>query len=641
MDKKLNKQYETIAFNLYSLISNKYNTTKGEFSSASLNRIAYHLCHRVKQISYDESNKLLNIARTLDQMNHGYAVSNEEIDELETLFIDFRDSDKNKLRKKSELEILFSKLSMKSRDAIINENEFDDFKEYMHIKRPIESEFEDVLKHHFPNNKKAVLFIVGNVGDGKSHILSYMMKKHSKIFLDYNIKIHNDATETDSPKSTAIETMKKKLRPFTNEKINNDEEDRLIVAINLGVLTNLISELKKIEEFSQIVEFLEDSQVLSSRKISEEVDSLFKVITFAEQRNFELVEGEIESTFYDEVMSKIYAPNMDNPFYIAYQNDISNGMNKILHKNYEFMLKKEFQKSIIYLLIRAEIEYKLIISTRTLFNFFFDISMPRDDRSSYDSYLPYLLFQSEKRSELLTIISTLDPIKNQTREIDELSIELYHAPDTLIKILELLGEESKEYYLIFQSFKDKQESFDNFINTYLRIKFLANHKDEIFDNSLFNKYLKLYSYAQNNKQVEELFELVNDSFSKWNGDSGLEGFIIKNPGKGQIKILVEIDLNPKDQFLLGFGIGLRFEVNNEIFEVIIDYRTFEILIKLKNGYFLKEEDKQTAIQFDLFVTSIINSAKVMNKNIILNTELQKKYELKKFMNKITLSKGNV
>lgn len=38
----------------------------------------------------------------------------------------------------SELLGLFNKLSIKSKDAIINENEFDSFKEYMHIERPIE-----------------------------------------------------------------------------------------------------------------------------------------------------------------------------------------------------------------------------------------------------------------------------------------------------------------------------------------------------------------------------------------------------------------------------------------------------------------------------------------------------------------------
>ncbi|WP_187959011.1 DNA phosphorothioation-dependent restriction protein DptF [Carnobacterium maltaromaticum] len=641
MEANKNKQFQILASNLYILISKKYDIHKGNFSSENLNLLAVNLGNRLKRISFDETNKILNVSRSLTEISRGYFVSSQELQELEELYSYFKSIDKNKQTKMSELESLFRKLSVQSKESIVNENEFDEFKEYMHIKRPIENEFEEALSTHFQKNNKSILFVVGNVGDGKSHILSYMMKKHSKVFSDYRIKIHNDATETDSPASTALETMKRILMPFSDTNIINTNEDRLVVAINLGILTNLIEELKKEGEYSSIVKFLEKSQILSSRELSEEVNSNFRIISFTEQKNFELIDGKIESEFYEEVINKIYRKSLDNPFYSAYKADLENGMNKLLHTNYNYMLRNDFQKSVIYLLTRAEIEHKIIVSTRMLFNFFYDISIPRDNKSSYDSYLPYLLFESANRSELLTIISTLDPIRNQTRKIDEISIELYHAPNTLDKISELLGDESRNFDNIFQSFKDKQEKFDNFINTYLRIRFLMHFEDELFDHSLFGRYLMFYFTVQEGGQVEELFHLVNESFTKWNGDSRLEGFIIKNPGKGRVKVLVEIDLLPVRNFISGTGIGLQFEANNKLYEVIIEYRTFEILSKLNNGYFLKEEDRQVAIKFDLFVSNIINSVKVMNKNILLDLVTQNRFELKQFMNKINLSKGKV
>lgn len=641
MEANKNKQFQRLASNLYVLISKKYDIHKGNFSSENLNLLAVNLGNRLKRISFDETNKILNVSRSLTEISRGYFVSSQELQELEELYSYFKSIDKNKQTKMSELESLFRKLSVQSKESIVNENEFDEFKEYMHIKRPIENEFEEALSTHFQKNNKSILFVVGNVGDGKSHILSYMMKKHSKVFSDYRIKIHNDATETDSPASTALETMKRILMPFSDTNIINTNEDRLVVAINLGILTNLIEELKKEGEYSSIVKFLEKSQILSSRELSEEVNSNFRIISFTEQKNFELIDGKIESEFYEEVINKIYRKSLDNPFYSAYKADLENGMNKLLHTNYNYMLRNDFQKSVIYLLTRAEIEHKIIVSTRMLFNFFYDISIPRDNKSSYDSYLPYLLFESANRSELLTIISTLDPIRNQTRKIDEISIELYHAPNTLDKISELLGDESRNFDNIFQSFKDKQEKFDNFINTYLRIRFLMHFEDELFDHSLFGRYLMFYFTVQEGGQVEELFHLVNESFTKWNGDSRLEGFIIKNPGKGRVKVLVEIDLLPVRNFISGTGIGLQFEANNKLYEVIIEYRTFEILSKLNNGYFLKEEDRQVAIKFDLFVSNIINSVKVMNKNILLDLVTQNRFELKQFMNKINLSKGKV
>ncbi|AGY82892.1 DNA phosphorothioation-dependent restriction protein DptF [Carnobacterium inhibens] len=641
MIEEVNNQYQTIALNLYTLLSKKYDVYKGEFSSATLRLLTISIGNWLKKISFDEANKILNVSRTLDEINQGHSVSQNELDEIEGLYAYFSVVDKNKQSKLSELEILFRKLSMQSKDAIANENEFDEFKEYMHIKRPIEEEFEEVLTTHLITNPKSILFIVGNVGDGKSHILSFMMKKHPHIFKKYQIKVHNDATETDSPTSTALETMKRVLEPFSNDNINDGKENRLVVAINLGVLTNLIEELHSDGNFSLIIDYLKESQILSSRSLSKKDDSNFKIISFTEQMNFQLIDGKVESDFYEEALRKIYSTSPDNPFYQAYKNDMDKGMNKLLHINYEYMLREDFKKSIIYLLTRAEIEYKIIISARMLFNFFFDISIPRNEKSSYDSYLPYLLFENANRSELLTLISTLDPIKNQTRGIDEVSIELYHTPNTLSKVSQLLGDESKTFYGIFQSFKDKQEQFDNFINTYLRIKFLMNYEDDLFDNKLFEQYLQQYSIVETGGQVFELFELVNLSFSKWNGDSGLEGYIVKNPGKGRVKVLVEIDLMPVDNFISGTSIGMTFNTNNTMHEIIIDYRTYEILSKLNSGYFLKEEDRQIAIKFDMFVNSLVNSVKVVNKNILLDLATQERFELKKFMNKITLTKGKV
>lgn len=635
-----NKQFKALSINLYKLLSDKFNIKKGEFSINNFNNVAYTLGNRLKKISFDETNKILNISRTLNAVSEGYRVTDKELDELTELYAHFKKVNINRTTTLSRLEVQFRKLSMQSRDAIINENEFNEFKEYMHVRRPIEDEFEKILFDEIIPNKKNILFVVGNVGDGKSHIISYMMNKYHKSFDTYDIKIHNDATETDSPTSTAIDSMKRVLLPFSDSQINIGE-CRLIVAINLGILTNLITELNKEGGFTQLIEYLEGTDILSSRKLIKTRELPFNIISFIEQRNFELINGEVESEFYQQIIKKIYNKNVDNPFYKAYLEDMDDGMNQLLHVNYEYLLRTDFQQTIIYLLARAEIEHKIIISARMLFNFFYDITMPRDNNSSFNSYLPFLLFENTNKSELLTIINLLDPIRKQTRKVDEISIEMYHAANTLDKVSDLLGSESNTFYGVFQSFKDKEQDFNNFINTYLRVKYLIDIHDELFDNQLFKEYLKHYSEIDNQGQAISLFELVNESFSKWNGDSGIPGYIIKNPGKGRIKILVEIDLVPIKNAISGAGIILSFQVNDKLQEVEIDYRTFEILHKLNNGYFLKEEDKQIAITFDLFVNKVVNSMKVMNKNIILDVETKERYELKKFMSKITLSKGIV
>ena len=79
----------------------------------------------------------------------------------------------------------------------------------------------------------------GSVGDGKSHLLSYMKYKHPDLM--ENFSIHNDATESFDPNLTAIETLNKVLEPFSDENINESNE-KLILAINLGILSNLMDD---------------------------------------------------------------------------------------------------------------------------------------------------------------------------------------------------------------------------------------------------------------------------------------------------------------------------------------------------------------------------------------------------------------
>lgn len=634
-----NENYEQLSKRLYTLLQRKYEFKRGPFFAEELSNLAFFL-QRKKMISNDEANKILNIFRVLKEIRERYETTSVDYQELKNLYVYFEKIDKNKQSTESELETLFRKLSMQSKDAIINENEFDNFKQYLHIERPIEKKFEQALLNRVIKNNKSILFVVGNVGDGKSHLLSYMQKKHAAEFSSNNIKIHNDATETDSPTSTAIETMRKLLTPFSDLELNNKEDYRLIVAINLGVLTNLVEELKQTNDFQTFLKFISDSQVLDSRKISKEDNPFFHLVSFTEQVNFEITDGKVSSKFYHQVLDKIYSKNDNNPFYIAYQNDMKNGMNKLLHTNYSWLLRTDFKDSLVYLLSRVEIEYKMIISARMLFNFLFDITMPRDEKSSYNSYLPYLLFDNGNRSELLRIISTLDPIKSQTRAIDELSVEIYQAVDTNKKVLELLGDESEYFHSIFESFKDQQDKFDNFINTFLRIKFLMNCEDSLFNHQLFNRYLAYYSAIQNEGDVSELFMLIKSAILKWNGDSHSEDCMIKSRGQDRIKVLLPIDFEPISTTIDGVDLKLAFEIiGNQEYEIRIDFRTFEILSEIENGYFLKEEDRQIAIQFDVLVNNIASSFESSRKNEILDVLHDQRFTLKKSMNKIILAKG--
>lgn len=290
-------------------------------------------------------------------------------------------------------------------------------------------------------------------------------------------------------------------------------------------------------------------------------------------------------------------------------------------------MRKDFQESLTYLLIRAELEHNTIISTRMLFNLIHDICVPENNKGDIDSYLPYLIFQNSQKSELLKVISKLDPIKNQTKEIDSLAVELYLNGNTYNKIGELLGEEKDNLFFIFQSFQDNNERFNDFINTFLRLQFLINYKNTIFDNKNYNLYVESFINVRNKTQDSDLLNLIENAFYKWNGEIYKNKYIVINPQSKKIKILVKRNLAFKGYKTLNHDIIMDYEVNNERYKLVLNYKTYRILCKLRDGYFLKYEDRQNAINFDGFIKSILTTKKIDEEIYLYNGETKSSYEL--------------
>lgn len=131
-----------------------------------------------------------------------------------------------------------NKLRKSSSDSIDNVDSFDDFKEYMHVVRDAEVDLRAVLQRVNASTKKTLILLCGSAGDGKSHLLSYMKNYDTENLLE-NYVIHNDATESNAPDKTAIDTLHEVLSGFRDDNLEQSGQN-IILAINLGVLSNFI-----------------------------------------------------------------------------------------------------------------------------------------------------------------------------------------------------------------------------------------------------------------------------------------------------------------------------------------------------------------------------------------------------------------
>ena len=117
-----------------------------------------------------------------------------------------------------------SKLRKKSIESVGNVTSFDEFKKYLHVLRPIETELRNLLKKITESNQKTLVLLCGSAGDGKSHLMSYLRHADSEHLLD-SFELYNDATESSAPELTFDETLAERLAPFNDENYQINDHD--------------------------------------------------------------------------------------------------------------------------------------------------------------------------------------------------------------------------------------------------------------------------------------------------------------------------------------------------------------------------------------------------------------------------------
>ncbi len=75
----------------------------------------------------------------------------------------------------------------------------------MNIERDVEKKLKNIISRASESNTAQLLLVCGNVGDGKSHILSHLHDELEAIISQFTI--HNDATESHNPNEPSNVTL--------------------------------------------------------------------------------------------------------------------------------------------------------------------------------------------------------------------------------------------------------------------------------------------------------------------------------------------------------------------------------------------------------------------------------------------------
>ncbi|WP_122638754.1 DNA phosphorothioation-dependent restriction protein DptF [Romboutsia sp. Marseille-P6047] len=571
-----------------------------------------------------------------------------------------------------------SRLKESSREAVEGVNVFTDFKKYMHVDRNAQMELEEIIVESNKQTKSQLILVCGSVGDGKSHIISYFKNKYPDIIK--NFTLHNDATESLEPNKTSMDTLDDLLENFTDEKIASSSQ-KLILAINLGTLNNFIDS-EYGERFTKLKTFVNEKKILE-RSIADnsfDKDSNIQFVNFSDYSLYTLKDEKVESEYIKSLIKKITDKSEINIFYNSYKTNCMKCKNKDkcpIKSNYELLSEDKTQDAIVDLLVQCIIKNKIIISTRALLNFMYDLLIARtyidihspmfkDDISKLkneeyiNSLTPNIIFDHEELSFIFKALNTLDPLNVRNREVDDFIIKFNNS----VKVMDFFDEYidyPKGYISKLHNINDEEKldkkTKKELLKLFIRSYYLCG-KGNIFNlrDTVYEDFIRyVYYWNKGDKaKLKGLYTEVKNGIIRWNGEADKNQINIFI-GKNQVKYKVSEELELKadttnlpsskesrlEKFLTTIEIKYKGDRLDESCGIDIDFPLYELLIRVGNGYRPNKKDKNHFIKFIEFMnkiemagsqkTQLIFTEKNREENKKFRLEYDDEFEIYKFM----------
>ena len=544
------------------------------------------------------------------------------------------------------LAIELQKLSESSKYAVAdgNSDEIDQFRNYLHIERAVELDLKEKIDNCLKKTEGKLLLICGNVGDGKSHILSYLNKEIKDKMRQFNI--HNDATESFNPNETSNETLDKVLKGFRDENINNNT-DKIILAINLGTLSNFLE--KHGSEYNELKKYVSDNKILDTEipdKDDVENNTAFDHVNFTDYHMYSLTAEGPKSKIITTLIERLTSDRPQNTIYQAYKKLKKEDWSRdcpIVY-NYEFLMNKDNREALMNLIVQSIVKNKEIVSVRSLLNFFYDLLIPIglnwDNKSTYKDQLkvmneaeylshllPNYLFEHPELSKLFLTIEKLDPCKYRYEGLDGSLIKLINSETPSNIFREFIGEEivkGLEEKIDQGVGEDKKKLKPEVLTKlFIRLNFFGKRKSIThLSDPYFEEFIQNLFYFNNNKisEIKKVYNLVQEAARRWYGDPRKKNKVVLILGKNQSKYRVLKDFKVKpipshksennDLILTTFteNFNLTFEVEDikEPIRIEVDFVLYDILKRILNGYRPNKKDNNNHISFVNFINKLIN-----------------------------------
>ena len=527
----------------------------------------------------------------------------------------------------------FRELSNLSCGAVANIDKFSELNKYLHVLRPPEEVLRDLLLRIEKVSQKRLVLVCGSAGDGKSHLLSYL-RNEAHLLDDY--MVYSDATESDAPNKTAISTLAKRIEAFNDENIDNGGTEKVIIAINLGMLNNFIDS-EEGESFTKLRQYVINNNIFSVDKaLPFDPNSNFYHVDFSDYQLYTLTNSGVRSDYLTQLFRKIFAKTSDNPFYNAYCGNSNCDLHTRcpIRNNFEFLTNEKIQDFLVQKIIETSIKHKLVITSRDVLNFIYDAVVPHEfDEKAFwktfnypskflENYIKYttpmLVFDNKGTSSLLDHMAELKVDNGNAEKRDSELLDFYASDEIASSIATKLDDSCYKQVIVgcdLPSIDGERE-----LKKYL-YKFIMYQREMVDDSiekdSVYASFVKdLYSvYSGKSKELRGLYESVTRSIYSWDGLFG-EKLICLDDSNDKYSIVENLSISPwliktdPEEEVLRFlpTIAIRYRDSKEENDVTIylDYALYRLIQSMKDGYRPSSQDCNIHADFVSKIKALID-----------------------------------
>ena len=527
----------------------------------------------------------------------------------------------------------FRELSNLSCGAVANIDKFSELNKYVHVLRTPEEVLRDLLLRIEKVSQKRLVLVCGSAGDGKSHLLSYL-RNEARLLDDY--MVYSDATESDAPNKTAISTLAKRIEAFNDENIDNGGTEKVIIAINLGMLNNFIDS-EEGESFTKLRQYVINNNIFSVDKaLPFDPNSNFYHVDFSDYQLYTLTNSGVRSDYLTQLFRKIFAKTSDNPFYNAYCGNSNCDLHTRcpIRNNFEFLTNEKIQDFLVQKIIETSIKHKLVITSRDVLNFIYDAVVPHefDEKAFWKSFnypskflenyikytTPMLVFDNKGTSSLLDHMAELKVDNGNAEKRDSELLDFYASDEIASSIATKLDDSCYKQVIVgcdLPSIDGERE-----LKKYL-YKFIMYQREMVDDSiekdSVYASFVKdLYSvYSGKSKELRGLYESVTRSIYSWDGLFG-EKLICLDDSNDKYSIVENLSISPwliktdSEEEVLRFlpTIAIRYRDSKEENDVTIylDYALYRLIQSMKDGYRPSSQDCNIHADFVSKIKALID-----------------------------------